>query len=338
MITRRKLTLGGTAAATLCMTGGFARAQAKPIELKVSHYLPPNHTIQKMLVGWAEEVDTLSKGRLKMRIYPAGQLGGGANRQFDSCRNGVTDIAVSLHGATPGRYATTELVGLPFTAPSEGELSGIASKRMTELAPTYLAKEHEGVKILWLSLALPVKIQSKVPIRKIEDFKGLKVRYAGVQCRNFLEALGAVPLPVPPPETQDALLKGIIDAAAFPYEGAASFGLEIAARYNIEPGVASNSFAAVMNPAKYNSLPADLRALIDKTVGPQAAEKCGKLFDQAEIEGKQKFISKGIEIIVLPPDEVARMKKLFAPQIEAAIVDVEKQGKPGRKFYADYTK
>ena len=67
-----------------------------------------------------------------------------------------------------------------------------------------------------------------------------------------------------------------------------------------------------MNPAKYNSLPADLRALIDQTVGPQAAEKCGKLFDQAEIEGKQKFISKGIEIIVLPPDEVARMKKLFA--------------------------
>ena len=32
------------------------------------------------------------------------------------------------------------------------------------------------------------------------------------------------------------------------------------------------------------------------------------------------------------------MKKLFAPQIEAAITEAEKQGKPGRKFYEDYTK
>ena len=186
MITRRKFTLGGTAAATLCLTGGFARAQAKPIELKVSHYLPPNHTIQKMLVGWAEELDNLSKGRLKMRIYPAGQLGGGANRQFDSCRNGVTDIAVSLHGATPGSLFDHRARRPAFhPRRRKANSAGIASKRMTELAPTYLAKEHEGVKILWLSLALPVKIQSKVPIRQDRGLQGAE----GALCRRAMQKL-----------------------------------------------------------------------------------------------------------------------------------------------------
>ena len=46
-------------------------AQAQTIELKVSHYVPPNHTVHKTLEAWAEELDKRSNGRLKLRIYPA---------------------------------------------------------------------------------------------------------------------------------------------------------------------------------------------------------------------------------------------------------------------------
>ena len=41
------------------------------IELKVSHYLPPNHTVQVVLEAWGKEVETRSAGRLKLKIYPA---------------------------------------------------------------------------------------------------------------------------------------------------------------------------------------------------------------------------------------------------------------------------
>jgi TRAP-type transport system periplasmic protein len=335
MITRRQVNLGAASAAALWSTKAFAQ---QTIELKASHYLPPNHTFQKTLVAWADELARLSNGRLKLTIYPAGQLGGGANRQFDSCRNGIVDIAVSLHAATPGRYSVAELISLPYVAPADGNVSAITSKRLTELAPTYLAKEHEGLKILWAASTPPLMFHSKVPIRKIEDFKGLKIRYAGQQFKDLIDALGAVPLPVPPPETQDALDKGIVVAATFPYEGAASFGLDTVVKYTLEPGVSNNSFAVVMNPRKYDSLPDDLKAIIDKTTGPQAAWKFGKAFDEAEVAGKDRFVSKGIEIVTLPPDEIAKMKKLFAPLIETAIAAVEKQGKPGRAFFQAYTK
>lgn len=330
-----------TVLAAAAMTAGLVSAtpaSAQSIELKVSHFLPPNHTFQKAMEAWAKDLDKQSGGRLKLQIYPAGQLGGGPNRQFDAARNGIVDIAISLHGATPGRYAMTELVSLPFAAPKAGNSSAVTSKRLTELAPTYLAKEHEGLRILWMAVTPPLMFHSKSPITKVTDFKGLRVRYAGTQFKNIIDALGAVPLLVPPQETQDALSKGIVDAATFPYEGAASFDLGTVAKNTLEPGISSASFAVVMNPAKYASLPADLRTLIDRTTGPAAAEAFGKMWDKAEADGKASLLAKGVQVHVLPADELAKMKKLFVPQVDAAIADVEKQGKPGRKFFEDYTK
>ncbi len=68
------------------------------------------------------------------------------------------------------------------------------------------------------------------------------------------------------------MAKGIVDAATFPYEGAASFDLGTVAKYALEPGVSSATFAVVMNQAKYDSLPSDLKELIAKTTGPARAE------------------------------------------------------------------
>ena len=274
-ISRRAFALAGA-----CAVITSRSASAQTAELKVSHFLPPNHTIQKALVMWSDDLEKQSAGRLKLRIYPAGQLGGGPNRQFDAARNGVVDMAFSLHGATPGRYAMTELASLPFAAPSAGNKSTVTSRRLSELAPEYLAKEHEGLRILWMAVTPPLMFHSKTPIRTIADFKGKRIRYAGVQFKNIIDSLGAVPLLVPPQETQDGLAKGIIDAATFPYEGAASFDIATVAKYTLEPGVSSATFALVMNPAKYASLPDDLKALIDKMTGPEAATGYGAMWVQ----------------------------------------------------------
>ena len=323
-------------AAGAIMTSRLASAQTA--ELKVSHFLPPNHTFQKAMVAWSDEIEKQSAGRLKLRIYPAGQLGGGPNRQFDAARNGVVDIAISLHGATPGRYAVTELASLPFVSPSPGNTSAVTSRRLSELAPEYLSKEHEGLRILWMAITPPLMFHSKTPIRTIADFKGKRIRYAGVQFKNIIDSLGAVPLLVPPQETQDGLAKGIIDAATFPYEGAASFDIATVAKYTLEPGVSAATFAVVMNPAKYASLPDDLKALIDKTTGPDAAAEFGASWDEAEQEGKTAMLAKGTQVSTLAKDELELMKATFKPQVETAIGEIEGQGKPGRKFFEAYLK
>src|SRR5258705_6990526 len=145
-------------------------AHAQTIELKISHFIPPNHTFHKWALAWSEQLTKDSGGRLKFQIYPNGQLVGPPNRQFDAARNAITDIAFTLHGVTPGRYPMTELGNLAFAWPKAGSDSLTTSRRLTELAPTYLAAEHQGLKILYMAVANPVVFYSKIPIRKVEDF------------------------------------------------------------------------------------------------------------------------------------------------------------------------
>lgn len=335
MITRR-FALGLFALTTFAACA-VQPVAAQTVELKLSHFLPPNHTFHKFAIAWGEQLAKESGGRLKLQVYPAGQLGGGANRQFDSARNGIVDIAISTHGATPGRYPITELVSLPFAAPASGATSEAMSARLTELSGKYLTKEHQGLHVLFLAVTPPLKIHSIAPISKVEDLKGRKIRFLGIQWKNIIDAVGAVGVPVPPPDTQDALAKGIVEAATFPHEGASSFDLGTVVKYSLEPGVSSATFAVVMNQAKYDALPADLKAIIDKTTGPAAARAFGTAWDKAELEGKRSMTEKGVTQTTLPDAEVAKFKAIVAPQVEAALKDAESKG-PARAFYQDFLK
>jgi TRAP-type transport system periplasmic protein len=333
-----KLVKACALAAAVVFVAGTARA-AEPIVLKLSHFVPPQHAFHKWVLGWTKKIEQESGGRLKFEIYPNGQLVGPPNRQFDAARNGITDIAFCLHGVTPGRYPMTELANLPFTWPSDGVNLPEMAKRMTELAPKYLAAEHKGLHILFMVMANPIVIYSRVPIRTLADFKGKKIRYASITNKELLDAIGAVPVLIPPQESQDALAKGIVDGAGFPHEAGFAYHLASVAHYAIEPPLASATFALVMNPAKYNSLPPDLRAILDKEAGVKGAMSFAKDWQAFEKFARNYEITKEhLQIITLPPADVAKMKEISKPIIERSLDKLEKEGKPARAFFAAYTK
>jgi TRAP-type transport system periplasmic protein len=252
-------------------------------------------------------------------------------------RSGAVDIAVGLHGATPGRFPITDLVSLPYSSPKAGNNSGLTSKRLTELLPTYLAPEHQGMKVLWMAVTNPLMFHtSKRPITRVEDFKGLRVRYAGEQFAQIIPLLGASPLAVPPAETADSLAKGIIDACTFPFEACQSFDLGMVLKYSLEPGVSTATFAVAMNPAKFASLPKELQALIEKSTGPERAERFGSSFDVSEKHGREYMVSKGVQISQLTDVELSRVKDILSPLKGRAVADVEKAGKPGKAFLDAY--
>jgi TRAP-type C4-dicarboxylate transport system substrate-binding protein len=335
-LTRRSFALGGA----MLLGAGATRASAQGVtELKLSHFVPPQHAFHKWVVVWAKRVEDNSKGKLKITIYPNGQLVGPPNRQFDAARNGIVDISFCLHGVTPGRYPMTELANLPFVWPSAGAKVPLMSQRMTELGPTYLYSEHKGLHVLFMEMANPVVIYSKVPIRTLADFKGKKIRYASITNKQLLEALGAVPLLVPPPESQDALAKGIVEGATFPHEAGLAYDLSSVVKYAMDPPLASATFAMVMNPAKYNSLAPDLKAALDKESGVTGAVSFGQAWEAQETFARNLETQKrGLEIITLPDSEVAKMKEISKPIIESAIAAQEKLGHPAREFLAAYTK
>jgi TRAP-type C4-dicarboxylate transport system substrate-binding protein len=233
----------------------------------------------------------------------------------------------------------TELANLPFTFPGGTPNLPEMAKRLTELAPKYLAAEHTGLHILFLNQAPPVLLFSKEPIKTLADYKGKKIRYASITNKQLLEALGAAPMLIPPSDAQDALSKGIVEGAMFPLEAGLAYDLASAVKYAIEPPIASATFAMVMNPAKYNSLPPNLRAIIDKETGVKAAMDFAAAYQAQEKFARElQTTKKGLQILTLPPAEVAKMKELSKPIVDKAIDDLEKQGKPAKEFFAAYTK
>ena len=334
MITRRVTLKAVISGAMATVVGSTSRADTT--NLKVSHYLPPNHTFQRELLKWGDVLVERSHGRLRLDIFPASQLGP-VNRQFDLVRNGVADIAVGLHGATPGRFPMTDLVSLPYLAPKAGSNSAVTSRRLTELAPTYLAAEHPGMKILWMAVTNPLMFHtSRRPIAHLEDFRGLRIRYAGEQFAQIIPLLGASPLAVPPAETADSLAKGIIDGATFPYEACQSFDLGTVLKYSLEPGVSAATFAVVMNPSKFASLAPDLQSLIDQTTGALMAENFGNAFDASERAGHDYMLGKGVQIQRLADAELARVKDAIAPVRDKAVASLNRADKPARAFLEAY--
>lgn len=317
----------------------FAIGLASPISayaepLKVSSFLPPNHTFHRMLDKWSDEMKEKSGGELSLQIFPAGQLGP-PPRQFELVEAGAADLAIILHGATPGRFPVTELAGLPLSYPTGGSSSKITSKRLTELAQEFLAKEHAGTKIMWMAVTPPLKIHLKDrDPAGVDGIKGLRVRYAGKIWQQIIAALDASPVPVPPSKSTDALAKGVIDGATFPYEATKAFDMGTVVKYSMEPGLASATFAVVMNQKVYDNLSSEMKKIIDETTGPALGEAFGEMWDEGEAEGRKYMIDAGVKITKLSDDQLSEVSKTIAPITKKAIDLVEN----GQAFFDAYTK
>lgn len=324
------------ALAVLCL--GFAGQASAETVLKASVYSPPTQALAVMLEDWSAELKEKSGGELRLQVYPSAQLGPPPH-QYDLVTSGVADIAVVLHGFTPGRFPMTELAGLPLTHPSAGDASAVASRRLTELSPTYLASEHPGTKILWMAVtpALKLHFKSTSP-EPIGNIAGLRIRYAGKSWQDIITALGASPVPVPPIETTDAMSKGIIDGAAFPFEAAKTVDLGSIAKYSLEPGLASATFAVVMNEEVYKGLSPELRKLIDETTGPDRAAATGRLLDENESEARQYMLDAGVKIVTLDDARLSELKARLQPITAAAIDALTGKGLPAKAFVDDYAK
>ncbi|MBD8892194.1 TRAP transporter substrate-binding protein [Roseibium litorale] len=332
----RKFISGGLAAAVL-FAAGLMPAAAQTT-LKASHFLPPNHAWQKVLEAWGEELKEKSKGEIVLEIYPAAQLGP-PNRQYQLVTNGVADLAVVLHSATPGRFPVTELAGQPLTFPASGQSSEFMSHRLTELAPEFLAQEHPGTKILWMAVTPPLKLHTtNTDVTSVDDLKGLRVRYAGKVFQQMLESFGAAPLPIPPGETVDALSKGVADGAMFPYEATKSFNLGSVVKYSLEPGLASATFALVMNQESFDALSPENQKLIEEMSGPARAEAFGRLLDESETDARQYMIDNKVKIETLSDSQLAPFKEKVQPLVNEAVAAVDGAGKSGSAFLAAYTK
>src|SRR6476659_11148713 len=90
-----------------------ALAQEKTFELKLSHWVPASHPLQKALEDWGAAIEKASGGTIKSKVFPAQQLGR-AFDHYDMARDGIADVAYINPGYQPGRFPIAARAELPF--------------------------------------------------------------------------------------------------------------------------------------------------------------------------------------------------------------------------------
>ncbi len=326
---------------------GTVKAKSDVITLKLHHLLPPvSHAHKNMLVPWADKVMKESGGRLKIEIYPSMQLGGAPPQLASQARDGVVDIVWTLPGYTPGLFTRTEVFELPFMHSS----TVATTQAINEFVENH-PEDFKAYKIIAMHVHAGQAFHSRKPIRTVADIKGTKIRTPTRTGAWLIEAMGATPVGAPVPKIPEFLSKGIVDSVLVPFEIVGPLKLNELVDYHIildDPKVErinTSTFMIAMNRAKYESLPADLRKVIDNNSGMNIAKWIGEIWEAAEKPGKELAAKSG-EIFALPPAEVAKLRAMTeGPVTERWIKDVAKKGidgealvKEARALIAKYSK
>ncbi|NNE84382.1 MAG: TRAP transporter substrate-binding protein [Alphaproteobacteria bacterium] len=326
----------GAAVPALTEMPGISQAQQET--LRMHTFIPPVANPGKtFLIPWAEKIGKDSGGRIKIQPFWAMQLGGKAPQLLDQARDGVVDIVWALPGFTPGRMPRVEPFELPFV--HKDALSSTLA--LQDFQEKHLGPDLKDYQPLLLHVHDGFLFQTKTPIQKMSDLKGQKLRAASRGGVWLLEALGATGVGLPLPQIPQALSKGVIDGVTLPYEIAPAVKTpELVSHFSTlagsQPRLGTNVFTFLMNKDSYDSLPPDLRKVIDDNSGRNIAQAAGQNWRDIETPGRKVVEAQAKnKFYVIPEGEVAKMKAAAEPVFQRWYAEVAKAGIDGPALVSD---
>jgi len=311
-------------------------ATAQEVTLRMHQFLPEQANVPaELLIPWAEKIGTESGGRIKIEVFSSMSLGGTPPQLMDQARDGVVDIVWTLPGYTPGRFPRAEVFELPFMMTN----AEATSRAYWDLFKSDMeAEEFQGIKILATWVHGPGVIHAKGEgVRKLEDMQNKKLRGPTRVINGLLSELGAEPVGMPVPAIPEALSKGVIDGTVIPWE--VTPALKIAelvdthTEFSGDHALYTAAFVLAMNQAKYDSLPDDLKKILDDNTGADFSAFAGKTQASFDAPGRKIAEATDNEIVVLDAEEVARWGTVAEKVRDNWFAEMKEKGIDGEALY-----
>ncbi len=327
MMKTLRAVLGLLAFGIIC-SGLVPRASeaAKPIELSYSVFFPAPHKQAVLADEWAKEIGKRTNGRVKISVFPAGTLTS-AEQCYDGVENGISDIGLSVLGYTRGKFPLSEVIDLPL-----GYRSGFAATRLINAYyAKFKPKEFDNVKVMYLHAHGPGLLHTKKPVRTLEDMQGMKIRCTGLSAK-VVKALGGIPVAMPMGETYDALSRGVVDGSMAPQESLQGWKWGEVVKDTTESfgSAYSTGFFVVMNKNKWNSLPLDVKRIVEQ-VNKEWIDKTGRCWDEIDKTGREFTLGLGNRIIPLSNEENLRWAIKVQPILDEYVDNMKAKGLPGQE-------
>lgn len=279
----------------------------------VSHQLPGTARFDGTVPPFAECVSAASGGRMQIQVF-----GGGVilpvGETLDAVRDGIVEMGLIWPGYWAGKNPVFALAGSrpgdPITTFNESFYR--AEKLFPIVAEAYKA---EGVTSLGaFDFGPPEILNSNVEVRSLADFKGKRIRAAGIGA-TFYNTLGASAVTLTGTEIYQALQLGTVDMAEFnDWLVNKEMGFHEVTKYVIEPAMhtgAVDDKDMLVNPAAWDGLADDLKAIV-LTCRDRARFLSSIAYGIGTDRARQQWLESGVTIIDLPEAEVAEARLIGA--------------------------
>ena len=301
------------AAATLALAAaalvpGAAGAQ---ITGKFAVTLPEKSHQGQGVARFIELVDQKSGGRIKIKGFYSGALGNDV-QVTSALQGGTVEFTVPQTTTLTGMVKEMEILDFPFLFESEKEvdtiLDGPIGKRLLDKLPAVGL-----VGLAYWENGFFNATNSKHPIRRVEDFQGLKFRSIQAKItQETIRALGANPVPLAVPELYTALETRTIDGQGTPPAVIAALKLGEVQKYLSLTKHSYGAFLPLVSKKFWDKLSeADRKTLVDAAVEARTYQR--QVAREQAQSAQAKLAAGGMQVNDIAPAEVLRMRERVQP-------------------------
>lgn len=315
------------AAMVVCAMWIPSSALAGSIKLSYANFPPPVTFPCVQMERWKTEVEKRTNGKVVVNTFPGSTLLGPKD-MMDGVIAGTADIGNLCQAYQPGRFVLSNATALPLGIPN----ARVGSLVLWDLYKKYNFKPFDKVKVLTMFTTAPSNIMSKVPIRNLNDIKGVSLRASG-GAAQILKIWGANQIGMPMSATPEALQKGTVQGLFSSLEVMKDFKFAELCKYVTMTDTPIYPFAVVMNMDKWNSLPKDVQKVMED-LGTEQSEWTGTYMDRIAQESiAWSKANQGVEFI--QPSDKAQWSQRLEPIVDDWIAKKEKEGVPAKQIVAD---
>ena len=314
-----------------------ATTAAKPITLVFAIFeMAGSVQATGTLIPYISEVEKRTGGRVKLEPHWNGELVNLMDA-YNAVVDGSVDLAYDIPGMHPGLFDLDIINNFV----RYDTLCWKPSRVYYELTQKFpeLQAQYKDVKCLYNGATIQPSIgTTKKLITKLEDLKGLKILSSSAWAGARFEALGMVPVSVPPADSFTSLQKGTIDATPQSLWMLVDWNEGEVVHNQVNASASTPYFTIVMNKNKWNSLPADIQKIFN-----DLNSYIGDVGDQAQLDAHKKYwdltITKyNTQYSILPKSELTRWDVLDAPVIDKFVKEMESKGAPMSKIKDEFIK
>ena len=320
-------------AAPAATTEKAAAPAAVPVDTGKTYTLKfswsdPVDPLKQSTSGYAlvfkQELERLSGGRIKVELYPSGQLGDQRSSTEQVAQGTIQACNISSGVLASLYYPKLEIVDMPFLFSSRAHAAEFLDVNdnpfMADMAKD-VAKET-GIKLLNVIPFGYRNLTNNVrEIRTPADVKGLKIRTMEVTPHmKLIEALGGSPTPIPFLEVYTSLQTNVVDGQENPPQIIEVMHFYEVQKYMTMTGHVMGVGATLMNDEWYQALPADLKAAVTEADATASLvyNGLGQVLDATCAES---LIEAGLQIYNPTPEERQAFKDATQPYVREYMVD-----------------